>query len=77
METRAPPRSNGVAASGDYGADDELDEQNSVVPTNVTYEGSPDSIHRFRHDRSILALAVTSTCIYAGTQAGEILVRFT
>ena len=35
---------------------------------------APDLIHRFRHDRSILALAATEECLYAGTQGGDILV---
>jgi len=29
-----------------------------------------------KHDKSILALAVSSQYIFAGTQGGEILVRF-
>jgi len=32
--------------------------------------------HRMKHDKSILALAVSSQYIFAGTQGGEILVRF-
>lgn len=35
----------------------------------------PRPYHRMRHDRSILALVVSPTRIFAGTQGGEILVR--
>jgi di- and tripeptidase len=35
---------------------------------------APALSHRMRHDKSILALAVSSDCLYAGTQGGEILV---
>ena len=31
-------------------------------------------VHRFTHDKSILALAVAGNLIYAGTQGGEILI---
>jgi di- and tripeptidase len=34
----------------------------------------PALVHRVRHTSSILALAVSQQYIYAGTQAGEILV---
>jgi len=35
----------------------------------------PGLAHRMKHDKSILALAVSSQYIFAGTQGGEILVR--
>ncbi|OCK79980.1 glutathione degradosome [Lepidopterella palustris CBS 459.81] len=35
---------------------------------------TPVLLHRLRHDKSILALVVSSTNIFAGTQGGEILV---
>lgn len=35
---------------------------------------NPALSHRMKHDKSILALAVSSECIFAGTQGGEILV---
>lgn len=35
---------------------------------------TPALSHRMKHDKSILALAVSSQCIFAGTQGGEILV---
>jgi len=37
--------------------------------------GTPVLSHRMKHDKSILALAVSSRYIFAGTQGGEILVR--
>lgn len=40
----------------------------------VSYE-DPTLIHRFYHDQSILCLAVTKSCIFAGSQSGQILVR--
>lgn len=44
-----------------------------------TYKGQhhrvPELMHRFRHDQSILCIAVTSSYIFAGTQSGDILVR--
>jgi hypothetical protein len=36
---------------------------------------TPVLAHRMKHDKSILALAVSSQYIFAGTQGGEILVR--
>lgn len=36
---------------------------------------SPVNVHRFQHDQSILSLALTTSHIFAGTQAGEIIVR--
>jgi di- and tripeptidase len=36
---------------------------------------TPSLSHRLKHDKSILALAVSSKCIFAGTEGGEILVR--
>jgi di- and tripeptidase len=35
---------------------------------------TPVLSHRMRHDKSILALAVSDRYIFAGTQGGEILV---
>jgi di- and tripeptidase len=35
---------------------------------------APALSHRMRHDKSILALAVSSSSLFAGTQGGEILV---
>lgn len=35
---------------------------------------APILTHRMKHDKSILALAVSATTIFAGTQGGEILV---
>lgn len=35
---------------------------------------TPTLVHRMKHDKSILALAVSSHNIFAGTQGGEILV---
>jgi len=35
---------------------------------------TPVLSHRLKHDKSILALAVSASCIFAGTEGGEILV---
>lgn len=35
----------------------------------------PKLLHRFNHNKSILVLAVSDSCVFAGTQGGEILVR--
>jgi hypothetical protein len=37
-------------------------------------DGTPALSHRMKHDKSILALAVSPQYIFAGTQGGEILV---
>jgi di- and tripeptidase len=38
---------------------------------------TPALSHRMKHDKSILALAVSAQYIFAGTQGGEILVEWT
>lgn len=46
-------------------------------PDAVPSDGrTPSLVHRMKHDKSILALAVSSQHIFAGTQGGEILVRW-
>jgi di- and tripeptidase len=40
-----------------------------------TADRMPTLSHRMKHDKSILALAVSSQYIFAGTQGGEILVH--
>jgi di- and tripeptidase len=53
----------------------------SIVETRGADRSAPDAhrtpalSHRMKHDKSILALAVSSQYIFAGTQGGEILVR--
>jgi hypothetical protein len=37
---------------------------------------APTLAHKLKHDKSILALVVSSTYIYAGTEGGEILVSW-
>ena len=57
------------------GEDDDPSDEDVATPTTGKHnDGPPTLFHRFRHDKSILALAVTSAVIYAGTQSGEILV---
>jgi len=34
----------------------------------------PTLAHSLKHDRSILSIAVSDKCLYAGTEGGEILV---
>lgn len=53
---------------------DSSDDGLAAPITGKSDDGSPILVHRFRHDKSILALAITSEVIYAGTQGGEILV---
>ncbi|KAI9811531.1 MAG: hypothetical protein M1832_000874 [Thelocarpon impressellum] len=56
----APPRKNGIAAA---------------LPADSSALGqSPTLFHRVQHNRSILSLAVSDSCLFAGTQGGEILV---
>jgi hypothetical protein len=59
----APPPDHGVANSN--GAE---------KPATPTYR-TPVLAHRMKHDKSILALVVSSQYIWAGTQGGEILVQ--
>ena len=42
--------------------------------SNADSQTLPTLSHRLRHDSSILAVALSQDCIYAGTQRGEILV---
>lgn len=56
------------AIEGDDGEEDE-DEERDVLPPS-----KPTISHRFRHDNSILVLAVKDDTLYAGTQGGELLV---
>ena len=49
--------------------DDGEEEEDDFVPPS-----KPTISHRFRHDSSILALAVHDDTLYAGTQGGELLV---
>jgi hypothetical protein len=37
---------------------------------------TPVLSHRLKHDKSILALVVSTNCLFAGTEGGEILVMF-
>ena len=60
-------------------ADSETDDQHPYGGPRHTRaasnaEDAPRLDHRMRHDRSILAIALSDKYIYAGTQAGEILV---
>lgn len=48
--------------------EDEEEEADFVPPSKPTIS------HRFRHDNSILVLAVKGDTLYAGTQGGELLV---
>lgn len=50
-------------------------ESNVLVERPVQKDNmKPVLAHRMKHDKSILALAVSSEHIFAGTQGGEILV---
>lgn len=58
----------------------ELSQHDAAVDTNGHAKAAsgpgrtPKLVHRMKHDKSILALAVSSESIFAGTQGGEILV---
>lgn len=45
-----------------------------VVESMAERPVTPSLSHRLKHDKSILALVVSASCIYAGTEDGEILV---
>lgn len=59
------------SSSTDYtrGETDLEDEERDVLPPN-----RPTISHRFRHDNSILVLAVKDDTLFAGTQGGELIV---
>ncbi|KAL1610518.1 hypothetical protein SLS60_002187 [Paraconiothyrium brasiliense] len=58
----------------------ELPQHDGAMDTNGHPKAAPNDgrtptlVHRMKHDKSILALAVSSQYIFAGTQGGEILV---
>lgn len=58
-----------------------LPHNDGILETQGAEKSGPDGnrtpalAHRMKHDKSILALAVSSQYIFAGTQGGEILVR--
>jgi di- and tripeptidase len=58
----APPQNDGAA------------ESNGVEKPAAMLSKTPVLAHRMKHDKSILALVVSSQYIFAGTQGGEILV---
>lgn len=47
--------------------------QNKKAPVNTP---EPTLFHKVKNQKSILALAVSDSKLYAGTQGGELLVRF-
>ena len=49
-------------------------ETRGVEEVGVKGNGTPTLSHRMKHDKSILALAVSEHYIFAGTQGGELLV---
>lgn len=53
--------------------DDGVAESNGADRPAASYK-TPVLAHRMKHDKSILALVVSSQYIFAGTQGGEILV---
>ncbi|KAJ4349657.1 uncharacterized protein N0V89_008274 [Didymosphaeria variabile] len=58
----------------------EFPQCDGAMDTNAHHKAAPNDgrtptlVHRMKHDKSILALAVSSQYIFAGTQGGEILV---
>ena len=55
--------------------DDIIGGANGAEKAVPTANQRPVLSHRMKHDKSILALAVSSQYIFAGTQGGEILVQ--
>ncbi|KAI8931812.1 hypothetical protein NX059_011449 [Plenodomus lindquistii] len=53
---------------------DAVSYSDSEDTTAAKAKGTPALSHRMKHDKSILALAVSSQYIFAGTQGGELLV---
>ena len=46
----------------------------NCLSTEEPADGGPRLLHRVKHDRSILSLAVSDNYVYAGSQSGDILV---
>lgn len=69
---RAAPRHVGIPQLD--GTNMEADTQDKDQRAEAPKGRTPALSHRMKHDKSILALAVSSTNIFAGTQGGEILV---
>lgn len=65
MPTAAPPSDD--SATGAMGT-------NGTEQPMSSADRTPALSHRMKHDKSILALAVSSQYIFAGTQGGELLV---
>jgi hypothetical protein len=57
-------------------AKDLVQDAASITESDSNYSNvdSPPLTHSLKHDKSILALAVSSENIFAGTEGGEILV---
>ena len=72
----AAPATKAQIVSEQHANIDDDEGTGDVDPSSQTSTAQhPPEYHRFQHDSSILALAVTGKYIYAGTQGGEILVR--
>jgi di- and tripeptidase len=69
MANTEQSRNNGLLDRSNAAA---MDSQPESVPQKAPR--TPVLAHRMKHDKSILALAVSATSIFAGTQGGEILV---
>lgn len=66
-------------AHAHHGTDSKLDGDGARMSQSTHGESEGDAkrpvlAHRMKHDKSILALAVSDSSIFAGTQGGEILV---
>lgn len=70
--------SDGDTTDTDYGDSDTAAEISGLDGTQAQWtanSSSPALLHTVKNQRSILALAVSNSNIYAGTQGGELLVR--
>ena len=50
-------------------------DSNGITSNNASTGMQPALFHKIKNQRSILAVAVSDSHIYAGTQGGELLVR--
>jgi di- and tripeptidase len=69
-----PPQYDGAMESVHTNGSQPAVRPSSKTGTTSRTSKTPALTHRMKHDKSILALAVSGTSIFAGTQGGEILV---
>lgn len=50
-------------------------DHNGITATSASNDTQPSLFHKIKNQKSILALALSDSRIYAGTQGGDLLVR--